>query len=122
MSTQVLPTTPFPRKYVHSAFHDRHDALQATEALRQIGFDAPDMYVLTYADYAEALERGQTLLSSLTSSDMDVYLDAARFGCTILAVRLANYGQMEQVRDLLALHRAHLVRYVDTWMVAHLLP
>ena len=121
-SVRALPTTPFPRKYVHSAFNDRQDALQAAEALRQAGFDSRDIYLLTYADYAEALGRGQTFLSSLTSTDLDVYLDTARRGCTILAMRLANYGQVEQVRDLLAPHRAHLVRYVDTWTVAHLLP
>ena len=121
-SARALPTTPFPRKHVHSAFDDQQDALQAAEALRQSGFDARDIYLLTYADYEEALGRGQTFLSSLTSSDLAVYLDAARRGCTILAVRLANFGQVEQVRDLLAPHRAHLVRYVDTWTVAHLLP
>jgi len=121
-SARALPTTPFPRKHVHSAFNDRQDALQAAEALRQADFDARDIYLLTSADYTEALGRGQTFFSSLTSTDLDVYLDAARRGCTILAVRLANYGQVEQVRDLLAPHGAHLVRYVDTWTVAHLLP
>jgi hypothetical protein len=65
--------------------------------------------------------RGQTLLSSLTSTDLDVYLDEARHGHTILAVRLANSGQMKQVRDVIAPHRAHRARYVDTWTVAHLL-
>jgi hypothetical protein len=80
------------------------------------------MYILTYADYMEAMERGQTLFGSLTSTDLDIYLDVARQGRTILAVRLANRGQMEQVRDLLAPHRAHLVRYIDTWTMARLLP
>ena len=121
-SARTLPTTPFPRKYVHSVFNDRQDALQATEALRESGLDARDMYPLTYTDYAEALGRGQSFFSSLASRDLDIYLDEARQGGTILAVRLANSGQMEQVRDLLAQHRAHLVRYVDTWTVAHLLP
>lgn len=47
MSERALPTTPFPRKYVHSAFHDRQDALQMAEALRRVGFDSHDMYLLT---------------------------------------------------------------------------
>ena len=121
-SARTLPTTPFPRKHVHSAFNDRQDALRAVLALQQAGFDARDMYLLTYTDYAEALGRGQSFFSSVTSMDLDVYLDAARQGRTMLAVHLAHAGQMEQVRDLLAPHGAHLVRYVDTWTVAHLLP
>ncbi len=121
-SGRALPTAPFPRKYIHSAFTNRQDALRAAEALREAGYDMRDMYILTYEDYLEAMEHGQTLLSSLTSSDLDVYLDVARQGHTILAMRLARRGQMEQVRDLLAPHRAHLVRYIDTWTVAPLLP
>ncbi|HZS78402.1 MAG TPA: hypothetical protein VFA41_17455 [Ktedonobacteraceae bacterium] len=121
-STRALTTTSFPRKYVHSAFNNRQDALQAVGALRQAGFDGRDIYLLSYRDYEDALGRGQGFFSSLTSTDLDVYLDAARRGNLILAIRLANYGQVEQVRDLLAPHRAHLVRYVDAWTVAHLLP
>jgi len=30
--------------------------------------------------------------------------------------------QMKQVRDLLAPHHAHLMKYIDTWTVAELLP
>ena len=119
---RTLPTTPFPRKYIHGVFDDRQDALRAAESLRGAGYDVRDMYVLTYADYLEAMERGQTLFGSLTSTDLDVYLDEARHGRTIMAVRLASRGQMEQVRDLLAPHRAHLVRYIDTWTMAQLLP
>src|SRR5579884_1291579 len=121
-STRALTTTSFPRKYVHSTFSNQQDALQAVRALRQAGFDARDIYLLSYKDYEEALGRGQGFFGSLTSTDLDVYLDAARRGNPILALRLVNYGQVEQVRDLLAPHRAHLVRYVDTWTVAHLLP
>ncbi|HEY6542825.1 MAG TPA: hypothetical protein VIZ18_17915 [Ktedonobacteraceae bacterium] len=121
-SERALPTTPFPRKYIHSAFNDRKDALQAAQSLHSAGYDTRDIYMLTYADYSEAMNRGQTLFSSLTSTDLDAYLDEARHGRTILAVRLANYGQIEQVRDLLAPHRAHLVRYIDTWTMAQLLP
>jgi len=121
-SERTLPATPFPRKYIHSAFNDRQDALQAAQSLRSAGYDARDIYMLTYADYEEAIGRGQTLISSLSSTDLDVYLDEARHGRTILAVRLASPGQIEQARDLLAPHRAHQVRYVDTWTVAQLLP
>lgn len=121
-STRTLTTTSFPRKYVHSAFSNSQDAVQAVQALRKAGFDARDIYLLSYRDYEDALGRGQGFFGSLTSTDLDIYLDAARRGNLILAIRLANYGQVEQVRDLLAPHRAHLVRYVDTWTVAHLLP
>ncbi len=121
-SERALPTTPFPRKYVHSAFNDRQDALRAARALRDAGYNTRDIYMLTYADYDEAMNRGQTFLSSLTSHDLDVYLDEARRGCTILAVRPANHAQMERMRNVLAPHHAHMVRYIDTWTVAQLLP
>ena len=119
---RALPTSPFPRKYVHSVFDGRHAARSAAQSLHDAGYDARDIYVLAYAEYAEAMERGQMFPGSLSSSDLDVYLDVARHGRTILAVRLASSGQMEQVRDLLAPYGAHLVRYVDTWTVARLLP
>ena len=52
----------------------------------------------------------------------DVYLREARQGHHILALHLASYEQLEQVRDLLAPHHAHHMKYVDTWTVADLLP
>jgi hypothetical protein len=118
---RTIPQAPFPRKYVHSVFNDRGEALQAAEALHEAGYDVGDIHIMTGSDYVEAVERGQTLIGSLTSTDLDAYLDEARRGCTILAVRLSNYGQMGRVRDVLALHHPHLVKYIDTWTVAHLL-
>lgn len=121
-SERTFPTAPFPRKYVHSVFNDQQDALQAAQALRALGYESQDIHILANTDYVEAVERGQTLIGSLTSIDLDAYLDEARQGCTILAVRLSNYRQMEQVRDLLVPHHVHLVKYIDTWTVAQLLP
>ena len=119
---RTIPPAPFPRKYVHSVFNDREEALQAVKALREAGYGAGDIHIMTGSDYGEAVGRGQTPIGSLTSTDLDVYLDKARQGCTILAVRLSNYGRMGQVRDMLAPHHAHLVKYIDTWTVAQLLP
>ena len=70
----------------------------------------------------EAVERRQTPLSFLSSIDYDGYLLEARRGHYILAVRPSGHEQMEQVRDLLASHHAHLMKYIDTWTVAELLP
>lgn len=44
------------------------------------------------------------------------------FLLTILAVHLSRDEQILRVRNLLAAHHAHLVKYVDTWTFAHLLP
>ena len=52
----------------------------------------------------------------------DAYLHEAMRGHHILAVRLSSYEQMKQVRDLLAPHHAHLMKYIDTWTVSELLP
>jgi hypothetical protein len=121
-SKRTMLAASFPRKHVHSVFDQWQDALQAVQALRAAGYDYRDIHTLTNTDYVEAVGRGQTLFGSLTSTDLDVYLDEARRGRTMLAVRLSNYGQMEQVRDLLAPHHARLMKYIDTWTVAHLLP
>ncbi len=121
-SERTFPAAPFPRKHIHSMFNDRQDALRAVQALRAGGYNAQDIHILTNSDYVEAVGQGQTLFSSLTATDLDTYQDASRRGCTMLAVRLWSYKQMEQVRDLLAPHHAHLVKYIDTWTVAQLLP
>ena len=70
----------------------------------------------------EAVERRQTLVSFFSSKDYDGYLREAHRGSHILAVRLSSHEQMKQVRDLLAPHHARLIKYVDTWTVAELLP
>jgi hypothetical protein len=121
-SQRTLPAAPFPRKYVHSVFDDLPDAMQAVQALRAAGYDARDIYIMSNWDYVEAVEGGQTLVNFLFSIDYDVYLQEARRGRHILAVRLYSYEQMKQMRDLLAPHHAHLMRYVDTWTVTQLLP
>jgi len=121
-SPQTLPAAPFPRKHIHCVFDDPQDALQAFLTLLAAGYDARDIHILASRDYVEAVERGQTLLGFLSSIDLDEYLHESRRGHHILAVRLGRHEQMEQVRALLAPHHAHLMKYIDTWTVAHLLP
>lgn len=121
-SQRTFPATPFPRKHIHCVFDDLQDAVQAYHTLLEAGYDEKNIHILANGDYVEAVERGQTLISFLASIDLDVYLQEARRGHPILVVRLSGYEQMEQVRDLLALHHAHLMKYIDTWTVADLLP
>jgi hypothetical protein len=121
-SQRTFPPTPFPRKHVHSVFDNLQDAVQAIQALRAAGFDDRDIHLMAGWDFVEAVERRRTFLDFLFSIDYDVYLHEARRGRHILAVRLARHEQKEQVRDLLAPHHAHLMKYVDTWTVTDLLP
>lgn len=124
-SQRTLPAVPFPRKYVHSVFDDLQDAVRAVHVLRAAGYDTRDIHLMASWDYTEAVERGQTLMGFISSFDedvVDVYLHEARRGHHILAVRLSRYEQILQVRNLLASHHAHLVKYVDTWTFADLLP
>jgi hypothetical protein len=124
-SERAFPAAPFPRKHVHSVFDDLQDAVQAVQALQAAGYDASDIHLMASWDYMEAVERRQTPMSFLSSIDegfVDVYLHEARRGHYILAVRLSRYEQILRVRNLLAARHAHLVKYVDTWTFADLLP
>ncbi len=119
---RMLPAAPFPRKYVHSMFVDRQDAMQAAQALRAAGFDEKDIYVLESCDFVEAVSQVQSPWGFLTSMDYDVYLREASQRRWFLAVRPAGYSQLEQIRNLLAPHHARLAKYIDTWTIAELLP
>ena len=123
MSTKrILPTAPFPLKYVHSVFDNPQDAKQAADALRDAGFNERDIYVLQGRDFEGAVSQGQSPLYFLTSMSFDVYLSKARQGRSFLAVRPVSYAQLKQIADLLAPHHAYLARYIDFWTRAELLP
>jgi hypothetical protein len=121
-SQRTFPAAPFPRKYVHSVFDDLPNAMQAVHALQAAGYDVRDIHLMASWDYMEAVERRRTLMDFLFSIDYDVYLHEARRGRYILAVRLSSYQQTAQMRDLLAPHHAHLIKYIDTWTVTDLSP
>jgi hypothetical protein len=120
-SEQTLPANPFPRKYIHSAFHDFQDAMQAFIALLSSGYDASDIHLMKGLDFVEAVEHRQTFLGFLCSSDDHTYLREAKRGKHMLSVRFSNYDQMFQVRDLLAPYNAYSMTYVDTWSITPLL-
>jgi hypothetical protein len=131
-SERTFPAAPFPRKYIHCVIDNLRYAVQAVYALRAAGYDAGSIHVMASWDFVEAVERRlqqqsglSEMLSHLISFDEgfgDVYLREALRGRHILTVRLSRSELMEQVRDLLASHHAHLIKYVDTWTVADLLP
>lgn len=132
-SERLLPAAPFPHKYVHSVFDTLEGAAQAVNALRAAGYDAGDIHLMASWDFVEAVERKnqkqENLFQSLThffssidSSLDDAYLHEARRGRHIVAVRSASDEQIRQIGNLLAAHHAHLVTYIDTWTVAHLVP
>ncbi|HET9921340.1 MAG TPA: hypothetical protein VFQ30_15960 [Ktedonobacteraceae bacterium] len=132
-SERILPAAPFPHEYVHCIFDTLEDAAQAVLALRAAGYDAGNIHLMASWDFAEAIERknqrqeslAQSLTHFFSSMDFninDAYLHEARRGRHILAVHVVNYEQVRQVSDLLAKHHAQLVKYVDVWTVAHLVP
>ena len=124
-SERTFPAAPFPRKYVHSMFDDLQDAVQAVHTLQAAGYAARDIHLMASWDYREAVERRQAPIGFISSIDediVDVYLHEAYRGHHILAVRLPRYEQILPVRNLLAAHHAHLMKYVDTWTFANLLP
>jgi len=129
LSQQAYPPNTFPRKYVHCAIDDLRDAVQAVEALQAIGYDARDIALVACWDFAQALERSYQQQGSLSQAFAhfidagvdDVYRQEARRGHHILTVHLSSFEQIEQVRNLLAPHHAHLMKYVDTWTTADLI-
>jgi hypothetical protein len=130
-SQRVFPVAPYPRKYVHSVFDDMQDVVQAVQALRTAGYEAGDIHVMSGWDFVEAIEhryeQQNRLSQSLTRLFFDygfddIYLHEARRGHYILAVRPSSYGQIMKVRDLLAPHHARLMKYIDTWTFADLIP
>ena len=133
-SERTFPAQPFPQKYVHSVINSLEDAVEAVFALRITGYDSADIHVMASWDFVEAAEREarqrngffRTMLKHLNAF-MDegfagIYLQEAHKGRHILLVRLSGGEQLEQVCEILASHRASLMKYVDTWTVTDLLP
>ncbi|HLH63210.1 MAG TPA: hypothetical protein VKV20_16130 [Ktedonobacteraceae bacterium] len=132
-SQQRISPAPFPSKYVHCVFDSLCDLVQAVHALRADGHNSGDIHVMSCWDYIAAVERKREhqsyLLKMLTclygffdEGFDEVYLQEARKGNHMLMVRLSSSRQLKRVSDALILHHAHMVRYVDTWMVIYLSP
>ncbi len=122
LSTEMaFPATPFPRKYIHMAFHTYQDAMQACIALISSGNDVRDIHLMTGQDFIEAIEQRQTPFGFFCSSDDHLYLREAKRGKHMLSVRFSSYDQMNQVRDLLAPYGAYSMVYVDTWSITPLI-
>ncbi|HJT58088.1 MAG TPA: hypothetical protein VJ761_16405 [Ktedonobacteraceae bacterium] len=132
-SQRTFPRAPFPRQCVHCVMNDLANVVQAVHALWADGFKATDTHVMASWDFVEAVERNQQrrgsfssllrrILSFLDEGLGEAYLDEARRGNHILAVRLSCIEQLHRVHDLLILHNARLIKYVDTWTVTDLAP
>jgi hypothetical protein len=104
-----LPPAPFPRKFVLSAF------------LCAAGFNAQDIHILQSHEFVKSVTQDQSPFEIITSIDYDIYLREARRERSFLAVRPTSYGQLNQIRDLLAPYHAYLANYIDTWTVTELL-
>jgi hypothetical protein len=130
-SERAFPSAPYPRKYVHCLFDDLYDAVQAVHTLRASGYKTSNIHIMASWDFVEAVERSYQSHISLSQvfkhfvldhNLEDVYLQEARQGRHILAVRPASFEQILQLRDLLVAHHAYCMKYIDTWTFADLLP
>jgi hypothetical protein len=132
-SKRTFPPAPFPRKYVHCVIDDLYYVVQAVHALRADGHDAANIHVMSCWDYVAAVEHRHEqrsrlskvltrFLSFLDEGFGDSYLHEALRGNHILMVRLSRYEQIKRVRDMLILHNARIIKYVDTWTVTYLSP
>ncbi|HYX50419.1 MAG TPA: hypothetical protein VE843_11790, partial [Ktedonobacteraceae bacterium] len=116
-----LPAVPFPNKYVLCVFVDMQAALQAAYALSDAGFEKREIHILQSHEFVKAITQDQSPFQIITSIDHDIYVREAHRGRFFLAVRPGSFKQLNQVRDLLALHHGYLANYIDTWTVTELL-
>jgi hypothetical protein len=130
-SQQAFPPSPFPCKYLHCVFTDLENVVQAAFALHADGHDSEDIHIMSCWDYVAAVERKRQqqsqlakkltrLLTLMDEGFGDIYLHEAQRGNHILMVHLPRRERIQRVRDLLLLHNARLIRYVDTWTVTYL--
>jgi hypothetical protein len=130
-SQQTFPADSYPHKYVHCVFEDQQDAEQAVQALLAAGYTTEDIHFMTNQDYVQATQKGNHqqgglskslshFVSSLNYGITDAYQNEAQRGRHILSVRISRQDQIAQVRDILALHHAHLIKYIDAWTAANL--
>lgn len=130
-SERELPATSFPRKYVHCVIDDLDSLVQAVYALRADGHATKDIHVMASWDFIEAFEQKQQnklakmfsrLITFFDEGFGDTYLKKAQQGHHILMLRLPNNERLKRVCELLAIHHAHCIKYVDTWTVTDLSP
>lgn len=130
-SEQTFPPTPFPYKYVHCVIDDLEYLVQAVHALRADGHAIKDIHVRTCWDFVEAFERKQQnnltkmfsrIISFFDERFGDTYLKQAQQGHHILMLYIPNNKRIQRVCDLLTVHHAYLIKYVDTWTVTDLFP
>ncbi len=130
-SQQAFPPSPFPCKYLHCVFDDLESVVQAVFALHADGHDSANIHIMSCWDYVAAVERKRQqqsqlakmltrLLTLMDEGFGDIYLHEAQRGSHIFVVHLPRREQVQRARDLLLLHNARLIRYVDTWTVTYL--
>lgn len=130
-SQRTFPASSFPRKYVLGVIDNLHDAAQTIEALQSMGYYAEDILFMTSWDFLHACAEGEQQSAGFSQSLLHVFNDRsfedtyqreARQGRHFLAVRPSGYEQIRGVSTLLASHHAHVIKYIDTWTSADLLP
>jgi hypothetical protein len=132
-SQRTFPPAPFPRKYMQCVIDDLECMVRVVHALRADGHDAGNIHVMACWDYVAAVECRERqkgvlsrmlgpFLSFLGDDSDDVYLREALRGNHVLMVRLSRYEQIQRVRDMLLLHKARIIRYIDTCTVSELSP
>jgi hypothetical protein len=118
---RILPTVPFPKKYVLSVFVDMKSALQAACALSDAGYDKRNIHILQSHEFVKSIMQDQSPFQIITSIDYDIYVREAHRERFFLAIRPTDAGQLNEIRDILALHHGYLANYIDTWTVTELL-
>ncbi len=123
-----------PKDYVVAVFNDQNDAEKAVQALRDAGFGANDIRLLSGQELTERFHEVETVekkrnpLSRLAGAfvqgaeeegDTAAYLEEARRGHTILNVYAGKPEQVKRISELLSKHHAHKIKYYGTWTITN---
>lgn len=110
-----------PKHFIVAVFSDEARAEQAVAALRDAGFAPDDVRLISgqqvlsteleYKNQKGALARLAGLFPAEEADAVKQYVEQAERGALFMAVKAPDQEQRTVVKDILAVHGAHTIRY-----------
>jgi hypothetical protein len=112
----------FPTDYLFACIDDAQEAARAAAELKGLGFHAQDLALVPGKEAVETVEtacehcnlalRVLRFLWKFTVDEGLIFLDyseEAESGHNLLAIHVVDSGQLEQARQVLSAHHAHVI-------------